>query len=308
LGNSFVNLYPQYDLKKADNSAPINPFVKSHLNSVTNYKKLNNDLNRIQNGVDVFIKTLNSAEKKISNNPLQMLFAGLLSVIPVARRITPIEDNDKNNNVFKAVGLGLLALINLKEDFRDILSTLGKTKSELDPEFKAVFKFFAGTPVEPLLKRSELGRKIFYEIDTTLADTTLGNVLENYLKVDKEIKKCPKKIFYPFVKKAEIIEREYVKFTGKYLSKIFMLSLRRITKLGLLFAAVLELPKLVNETKKGNYKQIPKSLTNIATYAFFGAFVSSLGAYTIGTAGSVFGLGIGLYLGNKISKLLNSNY
>jgi len=307
LGNNFVNLYPQYDLKKADNSAPVNPFVKNHLNSVTNYKNLNNDLNRIQNGVDVFIKRINNAEKKLSNNPLQMLFTGLLSIIPATRRLAPIEDNEKQNNLFKAVGLGLLAMINLKEDFRDILSTIGKTKSEVDKEYKAVFKFFAGTPVEPLLKKSEIGRKIFYEVDTALGSTNLALKLEEKLGVQHYDKLVKKEIFFPIINKSEIIKRKYIKFTGPFAGKVLMLGLNRITKLGLIFMAMLEMPTIIREMKnKKDYKQIVKSSNNVIISSFFGAFSSALLAYMFGTAGSVFGLGLGLYIGNKTSKYLNS--
>ncbi len=166
LGNNIVNLYPQYDVKKADNTASSNPFVKNHLNSVTNYKKLNNDLNRIENGVDTFIRTINNAEKNISNNPFRILFTGLLNIIPGTRRVAPIENNEKQDNKFKAAGLGVLALINLKEDLRDLLSVFGKTKNGLNKEYKAVFKFFAGTPFENWLLKSKLGEHIFYDIDT----------------------------------------------------------------------------------------------------------------------------------------------
>lgn len=308
MGNNIANLYPQYDLKKANNSVPVNPFVKNHLNSVTNYKKLHRDLNKIHSGVDVFIKTINNTEKKISNNPLQMFFTGLLSIIPATRRLAPIEDNEKQNNRFKAFGLGLLALINLKEDFRDILSTIGKTKNELDKEYKAVFKFFAGTPVEPFLKRSELGRKIFYDIDTTLADTQIGDKLVDFFKLEKEKMLSERKIYFPFGTKPEIIKRQYVRFSGPFLGKVAMLSFNRITKLGLMFAGILELPKVIDEVKKGNTKQIPKSITNITAYAFLGAFTSALGAYLFGSAGSVLGLGLGFYIGNQLSKKINSIY
>jgi len=306
LGNNFVNLYPQYDFKKTNSSAPVNPFVKNHLNSVTNYKKLNNDLNRIQNGVDVFIKRLNNTEKKISNNPLQMLFTGLLSIIPATKRLAPIEDNEKQNNLFKAVGLGLLALINLKEDLRDLLSVFGKTKSGVDKEYKAVFKFFAGTPIESLLMKSKTGREIFKKFDTTLADTFLGESLRNKLNITQELELVERKIYYPFSKHPEIIERPYIKFSGSFVGKVAMLGLNRITKLGLLFAAILELPKIIQETEKGNYKQISKSLINVASFALFGAFTSSFLAFPFGVAGSVLGLGIGFYIGNKVSKYINA--
>ncbi len=308
LGNNFVNLYPQYDLNKTDSSAPVNPFVKNHLNSVTSYKKLHRDLNKIHNGVDVFIKTINNTEKKISNNPLEMFFTGLFSIIPATRRIAPIEDNEKGNNRFKAFGLGLLALINLKEDFRDMLSIFGKTNNTLDKEYKAVFKFFAGTPVETLLKKSEFGEKIFYNIDKSFGDSFIADkILEKY-KIKQYFTKKPKEIYYPLINKTEIIIREGRKFDGPFFGKVLMLSLNRITKLGLLFTCILELPKTINEVKKGNYRQLPKSTLNVISYSLFGAITSSLFAYLFGAAGSVLGLGIGFYLGNQLAKAVNGRY
>ncbi len=308
MANSFIDLYPQYEVKKQDNSACANPFVKNHLTSVTNYKKLNNDLNRIQKGVDVFIRSVNSAEKRLSNNPLQMFFTGLLNIIPGARRLSPIEDNEKQHNLFKAVGLGLLAVINLKEDLRDMLSVFGKTKSEIDKEYKAVFKFFAGTPVETFLKKSELGEHIYYDIDTTLGDTFIGEKMRNALGVSEKIEVFSKKIYYPLMKNPETINRIYVKTTGHFIGKVISLSLRRITKLGLIFASILELPAIIKSVKDKKYKQIPKSVLNILSYTFCGAFFSALGALTIGTAGSVLGLGAGLYLGNQLIKSLNPKF
>ncbi len=308
MGNNFVNLYPQYDFKKTDDSVSSNPFVKNHLNSAANYKKLHRDLNKIQSGVDVFIKTINNAEKKIANNSLQMFFAGVMSIFPASRRLAPIENNEKDHNRFKAVGLGLLALINLKEDIRDLLSVFGKTKNELDKEYKAVFKFFAGTPVENWLMKSETGRKIFFDIDTTLAKTSLADKLKNKIITKEETELAERKIFYPLCNTPEIIERQYVKYTAGIVSKITMLTLNRITKLGLVFMILLELPKIINEAKNGNYRQIPKSFTNVISYALFGALFSSIGAYTLGSAGSVLGLGFGFCLGSMISKLLNASY
>jgi len=309
LGNNIVNLYPQYDVISQDNSSCINPFVKNHLNAVTNYKKLHRDLNKIQNGVDVFIRTINNTEKKIYNNPLQMFFAGVMSIFPTSRRLAPIEDNEKQNNRFKAFGLGLLALINLKEDIRDLLSVFGKTKNELDKEYKAVFKFFAGTPVENWLLKSEIGEKIFYDLDISLGETNFAEQkLLKILNIKEKTKICKRQINFPFSKEPETILRKYKIFNGKFLNKILMLSLNRITLLGLIFAGILELPKIISEFEKGNYKQILKSSTNVISYAVFGALVSSLGAYTLGTAGSVLGLGFGLLLGSKFGKFINSQY
>ncbi len=308
LGNNIVNLYPQYDVKSQDNSPCINPFVKNHLNSVTNYKKLHRDLNKIQNGVDVFIRTINNTEKKIYNNPLQMFFAGVMSIFPASRRLAPIEDNEKQNNRFKAFGLGLLALINLKEDIRDLLSVFGKTKNELDKEYKAVFKFFAGTPVENWLLKSETGRKIFYDIDKSFGDSFVADKILEKFKIKQDSITAKKEIYYPLINKTEIIIRESRKFDCPLLGKVIMLSLNRITKLGLLFACILELPKTISEVKKGNYRQLPKSALNVISYSLFGAVTSSLFAYLFGPAGSVLGLGIGFYIGNQLTKSVNGIY
>jgi len=308
LGNNFVNLYPQYDFKKTDDSVSSNPFVKNHLNSAANYKKLHRDLNKIQSGVDVFIKTINNAEKKIANNSLQMFFAGVMSIFPASRRLAPIENNEKDHNRFKAVGLGLLALINLKEDIRDLLSVFGKTKNELDKEYKAVFKFFAGTPVETLLMKSETGRKIFYDIDKSFGDSLIADKILEKFKIKQNSITASKEIYYPLINKTEIIIRESRKFDGSLLGKVLMLSLNRITKLGLLFACILELPKTISEVKKGNYRQLPKSALNVIFYSLFGAVTSSLFAYLFGTAGSVLGLGIGFYIGNQLTKTVNGKY
>ncbi len=287
-----------------DNYVPVNPFVKNHLNSVTNYKKLNNDLNRIHNGVDVFIKTLNNTEKKISNNPLQMLFTGLLGIIPATRRISPIEDNEKGNNRFKAFGLGLLALINLKEDFRDMLSICGLSRSNAPKGYYSKFKFFVGTPVENWLKKTERGQDFFDDWDTTLADTKIGDKIYNYMNIKEDLRRFPKETKFPFCK-PEIIHREYTKLEGKFLGRLACLTMNRVTKIGLVFMSLLELPSIYKAIKINDYSQIPKSALNVVSCTVCGGLFSALlSLLTHSPAGSVIGLGLGLFIGNKIQQLI----
>ena len=105
---------------------------------------------------------------KITDN---IYIKGALSAFPIARRLSPIQENTDDNNTFKTVGLAGLAAINLKEDYRDILTVLGRTETTAKECYYSRFKFFAGTSFENFLLKSSFGEKIFNGCDITLADT-----------------------------------------------------------------------------------------------------------------------------------------
>lgn len=270
-------------------------------------KKLVQDVQSIKDTFHSFMKVRDKVNSVDSNLKKELLtFA--LAPFPLGRRIMPVKNNNDDDNNIKAIGLGALGLINVKEDCRDILTILGKT-SKVDPELKSRFKFFAGTFLEPLLLKSELGKKIFYDYDTTLAETNFGDNLTKVLGVKHKIKLIKKEINFPFSKTPETIKREYIFLEGHFINKVAVLSLNRMTKISIIFASILELPKIIESMiKDKSGKQIGKSAINVTSYTLCGALLSSLGALTFGAAGSVLGLGIGLYLGNQFSKWINSKY
>lgn len=301
-------LYPQYkNNDRRQQNIPVDNDRRSGIDRRTNSDSyLRQDLKQVKDTFAVF-RTAEKAKldyihSKTNNN---LFLKGIFSCVPALRRIDSIEDN--RNDRLKAYGLGTLAIINLKEDFRDILSVVGLAKSEAPEGFKPVFKFFNGTIVENWLRKTQKGKKLLNNIDITLADT---NFMKNYLEnnnIEWQKRLYSKEIKYPLVKNPERVTREYIKYECGLNHQILLHSLNRITKLGLIFAGILEIPNIAKSIKQGHdYKQILKSAISVVSYASIGALCSATGAVFAGSAGSVLGLGFGFFVGNQLSRHINS--
>jgi len=240
-----------------------------------------------------------------ANKENSVFLEGFLSTIPNARRILNLEDDIKNHDPAKAIGVGALALLYSKEDLRDLLSIVGLSKSQAPKGYHSKYKFFAGTHLQKYLEKSKWGQYLLYDVDTTLADTTIGKKLYSLLNVKDEVEIFEKETKFPFCD-IEKMPREYVKFEGSFASKLAGLSMNRITKLGLLFLILLEIPSIYNAIKKENkYSQIVKSGINVLSSTICGAVLSSALSLATGSpAASVIGLGLGMFIGNKFSKFI----
>lgn len=255
-------------------------------------KNISNDVINIKNSLGA------------TNNNKAVEFVG--DLFPSSRRILSVENN-KDDRI-KAYGLGLVGLINLKEDIRDILSIIGLTKSEAPKGYYSRFKFFAGTLVENKLKKSEWGRRVLLYFDSSLADTYLGEQLDSYFKITPDIQTFKKEIRYPFLKK-EILQREYVQLDGKLIPNILSLTTHRITKIGVGVGLILEVPAILNSIhNKKDSGQLQRSIFNVTSCSVLGALTSSaLTVLTGSPAGSVMGLGIGIFIANQLTKCIYNN-
>jgi len=274
---------------------------------------------RIASDINLINKTSADTFTHTSNKAKEIIF-GAASLVPGARRLTSIDDNTENHNNVKAAGLGLVGLINLKEDIRDILSMFGLVKSEATEGYYSKFKFFNGTSLEKPLKNSELGKQIFYNGDITLGDLKLTDKIYDKLGIQRQTNFFNKTVDYAGVGK-ETLNREYVNFIakeGKELSKLRLfagklagLTMNRIPVLSLAIAVTLELPNIIDAFKDNQgEKQVLKSATSVCMTVGTGALLSSLLTITghLGPAGSVIGLGLGFLIGSKTAKILNSKY
>lgn len=289
------------------------PMIQKHTPSIdkvlkNDYETIKKTFAAIESDADTFIKQVckyDNASRQ-PKNKINPVLEGVASSIPYGRRIVNIENNAEDNNPAKAVGLGAIALINLKEDFRDSLSIVGRSKSEAPKDYYAKFKFFAGTPIEKWLEKTKWGQDFLDNFDKTLGETRFGVRLRSLFGVDKDIHQVyAKEVHFPF-RKPEIVYREYVKNEGKFLGKLLSLTSYRITGLGVLVAALLEIPKIYDKIKnKNDYLQIPKSAVNVVSYTVCGALGSTFLSLATGhPAGSIIGLGLGTYIGNKLAKFI----
>jgi len=270
--------------------------------------KLGQDIERTKQIFAPFLKNdeylRQSDNNKQNKNNNNLVMEGVLSVIPATRRITTVENN--KDNPIKAVGLTLIGLINLKEDFRDLMSIIGRTKSEAPEDYYALYKFFTGTILEAPLEKTNIGRFIVHKLDKPISDTKACQIIRSLLDVKEEQEIFQKEVKLPFGK-SDVVIREYVKHEGSFIGRLACLTMNRITKLGLIFMSLLEIPAIYKSVKnKKDYSQIPKSAINVTSCVICGAsFSALLSLLTHSPAGSVIGLGVGLFIGDKLSKQVN---
>lgn len=302
------NLYPQYNVNDRRQQ---NVYIEKDRRSKPDRRlyideKLRSDIKEVK---DIFYKIKPAVVNKFNSHPLakNLIFLGLITTIPSVRRIASVEDNVQQENKTKAFGLGLIGLINVKEDLRDLMSIFGRSKSQATEGYYSKYKFFAGTPVESLLERTKWGQHILYDVDATLADTFIGEKIYSKIKTSHESKYFEKQVKNLFGTK-EVLYRPYVKHEGKFFSQLIGLSMNRITKIGLLAMTLLELPIIHKALKNNNdNSQILRSAINVTSCAACGALFSSIFTLlTFNPAASVIGLGLGLFIGDKISKLISS--
>ncbi|MDD3012729.1 MAG: hypothetical protein PHC34_03395 [Candidatus Gastranaerophilales bacterium] len=304
-----------------DNKNTVTPqeFTKDNIvnNNFATDKKLVNDINNVKDTFKSFRKIqtkVDSIDKNLNNE----IFAVALSPFPFLRRVKPIENSKNNdNNKIKMAGLGVLGIVNLKEDLRDLLTIFNRAESNVEKGFYSIFKFFAGTLIEKPLRKTEWGEYILNNLDKTVGETKLAKKLYKKIGIKFEVQPFEKEINF-FLLKKETVERDYVKFLeipDKKISrlrlnagKLIGTTLHKMPLISIGFASMLELPQLIKAVKNNNLKQIPKSANSVVSISLCGAFMSTLLSMAIGSAGGVMGLGLGMYLGSQFAKYKNSKY
>ena len=285
-----------------------------------------NDIKKTEQIFAPFLhKSFNQQVKKYddASNKNNGIALGALSTIPYARRFICVKDAIQNHDTLKAIGKGLILLINMPEDTRDLVDAgkqLVRLTKKIPPsipyDYQTKFSFFRGTLLEPVLKWlieskneriSELGYKIYY-LDKSFYDTFIGEKISNMLNIiESDVKNTTRKD----------IDGRYIeafKLEGKFIPKLIGRSMQRIPIISLIVFGILELPSIVKsfcnkqKTLKENcingIKQIIKSSVNVTSIIFSGAILGALFAKK-GHIGSLVGLGIGTYLGSKAASYVN---
>jgi hypothetical protein len=289
----------------------------SRANNINTANKLTSDIKGVKDTFESFKQVtdkVDALDKTLNNKTI----AAPLSLVPFLRRIRPIESSkaEENNNV-KLAGLGVLGVINLKEDLRDTLTVFGRSKSNAEKGYYSVYKFFSGTLLEKPLKKTKWGRNILYNIDKTFGETNLAKKLYKIIGVKFDKQEFEKETTF-FKTNKEISQRKYIKFfsaseknISKYrltAGKIIGTTMHKMPLLGIAFASILELPQVIKAVKNKEYKQIPKSATSVLSISIGGAITTTILGMTLGPAGGVIGLGLGMYIGSLFAKYINSKY
>lgn len=279
--------------------------------------KLTLDIKEVKDTFESF-KQLSQKVDSIDKNLNKKTIAAPLSMVPFVRRIRPLENSkaEENNNV-KMAGLGILGLINLKEDLRDLLTIFGKSKSNAEEGYYSIYKFFSGTLLEKPLKKTVWGRNILYNADMTIGETNLAKKIYKKIGIKFDKQEFNKETVF-FKTSREVSQRKYIKFfqlpdknIGKYRlasGKIIGTALHKMPLISIGFASLLELPKVIKGIKNNDYSQIPKSATSVLSISAGGAVTATILGMILGPAGGVIGLGLGMYAGSIFAKKINSKY
>lgn len=276
-----------------------------------------NDYNRVKS----------RADKNSKPSKDLTIFTCALETIPTFRRTASLEDKIDNGDYLPAAGALGLTLVNIKEDMRDVESAAKQIYSKVNPNYhydplynrhdlQHEFSFTKGLIGEKYMyKKIAEGNKIaqnVHKLDKTIDKTTFGNWLKEVFNIETTEAKTVKGI-----KNAEgKCARAYGFKSSIWGGETTARAMKRTTLAGVLFAAVLELPKIFKETSKGDNilkngengaKQIVKSTVNVASTTAGIAYGGAIGAKYAGATGSLIGMGIGAILGSKVSNKLQDS-
>ena len=241
------------------------------------------------------------------------------------KRIQAIIECILNGEYIKGIGKGLVAGLNYLDDSSDTKLLAKKDWSVIREEFanygKSMFNiekfiqqnkftFLKSTPIGMFAEKHKWLKDFIDKIDKTLIDSKW---------VQSIIKKCDKTaeiiiddtatrpIKPLFSNKKFIINCGQVQVKGRFLTKLLVGSLTRITRLNILAALGLEVPAIILSCRNNDGKNgMARSLTSVTGVIAGGAI---LGALCIPIPGlPLIGLGLGTWLGGLAAKKINDKF
>ncbi len=251
-------------------------------------------------------------------------------VIPTFRRLNFVPDRIKEGNYEGAVAQAAIAGVNIFGDMREVglavdegvnIFKTRKLPSIKDYKGQHAMTLLDGTIAEGLFEKVPLLKKI-NDYDKVLYDTSFGKFLQRTLGLSIDdaktelIEKTPTKI--PLIGKEIPPATSFIQahnFKGDYFQQLAGRTLYRISKLGLITSAALEVPALIKSITKteGSFvdkakafgKQLIKSTGNVV---FITAGVAIAGAVLVpsslilGLVGMAAGSAVGIMAANALSK------
>lgn len=283
-----------------------------YLNQNLQYPQVQQDYRDVKKHVD-----------KVDDTDNGVFYA--LESLPPVRRLASLPEKIQNGDAIPALGLAGLALINIKEDMRDIKSAgsqikgiFDKNHTHIDPYNRAThqhsFSFFRGTTIEKWLhKKIDGGNKFaekLYEMDEkTVYDTKLGEKLQKFFGIEKIDSKKIDTITDFKGKTARALQFKSAKFGGEITAR----AMQRLPLLSVIAVGLLEVPKIFKAMGKGDNigenltstaKQTASSALNATSTLAGIGYGGALGAKYGGATGSLIGMGLGAILGANASKKL----
>ena len=274
---------------------------------------------RRQNNVSVDTDRRSDLDRR--ENP-SLFYA--LEAVPTFRRTASIANKIDEGDYLATAGALGLTLINFQEDMRDlkiagkqIYSKINK-KYHYDPLYNRSthqhdFSFTRGIIGEKYLneqrqKGNPFAKKI-YDLDKTIDHTKVGEwIIEKFKIKETDVKKIDKIRSYDG-KCAKAYQFKSSILGGKTIAR----AMKRTTLAGVAVMSLLEVPRVIKETAKGDNffkhfkngaKQTIKSAGNVAITTAGIGICGAIGAQHMGVAGSLIGMGIGAIASTKaINKL-----
>lgn len=269
-------------------------------------------------------------KKKEDSTDLNPVEKTVVNSVAPARRLYDIPDMVKSGDTIAAAGLAGLTIVSLPEDCRDLRAAYDHSACVLRKKrisapynyhkYQHDFSFFRGTLLHEAMKRvkSERGKKIvdkLYKADVTLYNTKFGKWVQKVLGIEngKEVKSTVKNLYGKEIPVQSIIAKN--DFLG--LKELTCRAMKRTSLLGVVFMGLLELPKIIKSSTKGDNtteksksfaKQIGKSTLNVTGVTVGMGYLGAIGAKKYGALGSLVGMGLGVIAGAGASKWIQNSF
>ena len=279
-----------------------------------------NDYNEAQTRAEKITK-----QHKTKDNSL---FTCAFEAVPTFRRTASLDDKINNGEYAATAGILGYTLVNLKEDWRDVVSAAKQIYSKINPNYhydplynrnthQHAFSATRGMIGEKQLYKkyaegNPFAQKIMETGNTTIGDTKFGQLLNKVFKISEVdrhkvdgIKNCQGRKAYAYEFTSSVLG-------GRTLAR----AMKRTTVLGVAVMSALELPKIVKETMEGDNffehaengaKQTLKSAANVTITTAGIAIGGAIGAKHLGATGSLIGMGLGAIAGSKISNQIQNS-
>lgn len=255
------------------------------------------------------------------------VFSAALEAIPTFRRTSSIPDKINNGDYLTTAGVLGYTLVNIKEDIRDLVGAGKQIYSKVDKsyhydplynrkEYQHAFSATRGMVGEEALykamaKGNPFAQAVMEAGNTTIDDTKFGKYVKKIFKISESDKHKVDKIQDFGGTRARAYKFKSSVLGGKTIAR----AMKRTTVAGVAVMGILELPKIVKETAKGDNffehvengaKQTVKAVANVAINTASIGILGAVGAQKAGAAGSLIGMGLGAIAGSKLSNQLQN--
>lgn len=256
------------------------------------------------------------------------IFKYALEAVPTFRRTASLPEKVDNEDYLATAGILAYTAVNAREDLNDVISAGKQIYSKINPNYhydplynrkEFQHEFSATRNVigeETLYKKAYVdgnpfAQKVIETGNTTIDKTKFGQFVNKIFKISEDdvqkidaIKNIDGNCAKAYKFKSSI-------FGGKTIAR----AMKRTTVAGVAVMGILELPKIIKETAKGDNliehisngtKQVLKSAANIAISTATIGIGGAVGAKYLGATGSLIGMGLGAIGGSKASNMLQT--